>query len=419
MPASGLRGFDGLLGCPAGATGRPMQRSVAEPDVMGGPMGGAGRSVLSGFCAAFVAVGLGRFAYTPLIPALVAAHWFAPAAAVYLAAANLAGYLAGALAARPLARRLPTTPLLRAMMVLASGSFAACALHADFAWFLLWRFVAGLAGGVLMVLAASVVLPHVAPRRRGRASGAIFLGVGSGIALSGTVLPLLLRAGLPATWLGLGALGAAATALAWGGWPRGAPAAARAARPPLHSAGRPVAALYASYGLNAVGLVPHFVFFADFVARGLGRGVAAGAAAWALFGLGAAAGPVLAGTVADRIGFGLALRLVFALQAGFVGVLAVTGAAPVVVASALVVGACTPASTALVLGRIHELLPGAGAAQAGAWARATVAFAAMQAVAAYALSFVFAHTGNFALLFAAGAAALLIALAIDMAAARR
>jgi hypothetical protein len=43
----------------------------------------------------------------------------------------------------------------------------------------------------------------------------------------------------------------------------------------------------------------------------------------------------------------------------------------------------------------------------------------MQAVAAYALSFVFARTGDFALLFAAGGAALLLALAIDVAADRR
>jgi len=36
-------------------------------------------------------LGLARFAYTPLIPALIAAKWFSPAEAVYLGAANLAG----------------------------------------------------------------------------------------------------------------------------------------------------------------------------------------------------------------------------------------------------------------------------------------------------------------------------------------
>jgi hypothetical protein len=56
------------------------------------------RATASALCAILVGIGLARFAYTPLIPALVEAGWFTPAEAAYLGAANLAGYLAGALA---------------------------------------------------------------------------------------------------------------------------------------------------------------------------------------------------------------------------------------------------------------------------------------------------------------------------------
>lgn len=51
----------------------------------------------AGLCASLVGLGLARFAYTPLIPAIIAAKWFSPSDVVYLGAANLAGYLAGAL----------------------------------------------------------------------------------------------------------------------------------------------------------------------------------------------------------------------------------------------------------------------------------------------------------------------------------
>ena len=68
----------------------------------GGP---AWLSAAAGLCASLVGLGLARFAYTPLIPALIAANWFSPADAVYLGAANLAGYLAGALVARELGGR--------------------------------------------------------------------------------------------------------------------------------------------------------------------------------------------------------------------------------------------------------------------------------------------------------------------------
>src|SRR3546814_14051351 len=56
----------------------------------GGPRDGIMPVALAGLAATLVGNGIARFAYTPLIPALIAAGWFAPAEAVYLAAANLA-----------------------------------------------------------------------------------------------------------------------------------------------------------------------------------------------------------------------------------------------------------------------------------------------------------------------------------------
>ena len=55
------------------------------------------RGPLAGLCASLVGIGLARFAYTPLIPVLIAAGWFQASEVVYLGAANLAGYLGGAL----------------------------------------------------------------------------------------------------------------------------------------------------------------------------------------------------------------------------------------------------------------------------------------------------------------------------------
>jgi len=65
--------------------------------------------IFAGLCASLVSIGLARFAYTPLIPSLIQAHWFAASDVVYLGAANLVGYLVGALIGRPLARRTSNT----------------------------------------------------------------------------------------------------------------------------------------------------------------------------------------------------------------------------------------------------------------------------------------------------------------------
>jgi predicted MFS family arabinose efflux permease len=374
-------------------------------------------AALAGLAASLVGIGLGRFAYTPLIPPLIEAAWFRPSQVVYLGAANLAGYLAGALIAPPLAARLPAATILRAMMLLGSGTFFACSAPVAFAWYFAWRFAAGLAGGVIMVLAAPTVLPHVDPRRRGLVAGLIFTGVGLGIAASGMLVPLLLRVGLAATWCGLGAVSLILTVLAWSGWPTGTPpAAARSAQP----MSRAVWALLAEYGLNAAGLVPHMVFLVDFIARFLRRGLDAGAGYWVVFGLGAMAGPLLAGALADRIGFRRALWVALALEAVAVALPAATEAAPWLLVSSVIAGAFTPGIVPLVLGRVHELIPADPVAQRAVWSRTTVAWALFQAGAAYFYSWLFGRTGgDYLLLFSLGAGALVLALAIDLLAGRQ
>jgi predicted MFS family arabinose efflux permease len=395
---------------------RTLMRRRARMTVAVGRSGDAGiwRPALAGLCATLVGIGLARFAYTPLIPALIAAGWFTPAQAVYLGAANLAGYLAGALLARPVAARIPPPVALRTMMALATLAFFACATPLSFLWFFVWRFAAGLAGGTLMVLAAPTVMPHIPPARYGLVGGVIFTGVGLGIALSGTAVPLLLRAGLAVTWCGLGALALVLTLLSWRAWPDAPrlPAAPARAAAPCAPGGIALKALYFEYALNAAGLVPHMVFLVDFVARGLDQGLAAGAQQWVLFGLGALAGPVLAGHLADRIGFGPALRLAFLAQAAAVA-LPVFVTHPAWLGLSSVVGGVTvPGVAPLVLGRVRELV-GIDAA-ARAWSFATTAFAIGQALAAYGLSFAFAQGGSYGLLFALGSAAPLLALLLDL-----
>ncbi|RZF27512.1 YbfB/YjiJ family MFS transporter [Paraburkholderia sp. UYCP14C] len=382
------------------------------------------RGTLAGASASLIGIGLARFAYTPLLPAIIGAHWFPASTAAYLGAANLGGYLAGALLAGAMARVAKPATVLRAMMLLATIAFVACAVPVSFLWFFVWRLASGISGGALMVLAAPTILAHVPAARRGFASGGIFTGIGLGIAASGTIVPILLRQGLTTTWLGLAAVSLLLTAVAWNGWPEHtAPAHAAAhsrfERAPAYPR-TGLRALYAEYGLNAVGLVPHMLFLVDFVARGLGRGVDAGAEFWVLYGLGAIVGPLAAGHLADRAGFGRALRVAYLVQAVAVAIPAagLFGSAGLMV-SAFILGAFTPGIVPLVLGRVNELLAHHPSAVKGAWSRATTSFAVMQALAAYGLSFVFSSSGgNYLVLYAIGAVALLFALAINLFAAR-
>src|SRR5580698_9009753 len=158
------------------------------------------RLTLSGLCASLVGIGVARFAYTPLIPAIVDAHWFSASNAAYLGAANLLGYLAGAVLANLSVRQFSVRGTLRFMMAIATVALFACSHPSSFVWFFVWRIFSGVAGGTIMVLTAPTILPHIPPSKRGIASGAIFTGIGLGIAASGTLVPLLLRGGLTRSW---------------------------------------------------------------------------------------------------------------------------------------------------------------------------------------------------------------------------
>jgi MFS family permease len=285
------------------------------------------RAAFAGSSAGLVCIGMARLAYPPMIPALIEAHWFSASAIIYFGAANLAGYLFGAVVARSMVRVASPAVLLRAMMVMVTLSFFAGAVPWSWSWFFLWRFLSGVGGAVVMVVAAPTVLSHVAPARRGMVGGVIFAGVGGGVAISGTLVPLLLRLGLVETWCGLGVLCIALTLAAWSGFPRDAIAATDTQAAPATSArywvGFVVLALLVEYAINAMAQVPHMVFLVDFIARSLRRGIDVGGQYWVIYGLGAIAGPLVTGRIADRIGFGMTLRLGLAVEAGAIALIRV------------------------------------------------------------------------------------------------
>jgi predicted MFS family arabinose efflux permease len=373
--------------------------------------------IFAGLCASLVSIGLARFAYTPLIPSLIQAHWFTASDVVYLGAANLVGYLIGALIGHPLARRTSNKTALRLMMLAVTLAFFACAFPLSVGWFFGWRLLSGIAGGAIMVLVAATVLPHVPPSRKGLASGAIFLGIGLGIAGSGTLVPPLLSLGLQQTWLGLGVLSLVLTAISWFGWPTTTLHAATTT--PVNTA--PAATdpgvylLFAQYAFMAAGLVPAMVFLVDYVARGLGAGQHVGALIWVMYGLGAIVGPVTYGFLADHLGAKLSIRLVLAVQAIAVGLLSITSTFWALALLAVIIGSFPPGIVPLALARVHELIPGHHQQQI-AWSRATVSFATFQAISGFAYSALFnASGGHHALMFVIAAGAIVVALLLELA----
>lgn len=367
-----------------------------------------------------IGIGLARFAYTPLMPALVEQNWFNQSQAAYIGAANLAGYFLGALLSRRLSAANPRLAL-QVAMVACALSFFACAWPSSFLWFSFWRFLAGFAGAVALVTAAPFILPFIPENRRGFASGMIFVGPAIGVTLGGLLMPWLAAQGLTFAWLSLGVSCLVVMALGWSGWPP-APAKPQPGATPVAApapGGRSPAAVamllagvYAIYALSAFGLVPHMIFLADYVARGLGWGITTGSMFWALFGLGAMIGPLITGACGDRFGFRATLRVGLLLQTLGVGALVVSANPLLLAASSILIGAFVPGVAVLTMGRLREVAPPDRIPDG--WRIATIGFAVGQALAGYFFSWVFARTHDYPLLFGIGAGIIILALAVEL-----
>jgi MFS family permease len=141
------------------------------------------RTALSGFVMLVVAMGIGRFAFTPQVPLMIADGQLTLTSAGLVAAMNYLGYLLGAWDAMRAHRGVEGR--------LYAGIIGAVALTflsawADNAWLHgLLRLVIGAMSGWAMVLTAAWTNERLAHAGRPGLSAAVFAGPGAGIALSG------------------------------------------------------------------------------------------------------------------------------------------------------------------------------------------------------------------------------------------
>ncbi len=172
------------------------------------------RTALPAMLALAVAMGIGRFAFTPLLPLMLQEGSVTVAQGGWLASANYVGYLLGALSAarwertapRPVGMALLLVALLTGGMAVAQGLAVQAAL----------RLGAGMASAWVLVVVSSrgLALLRAAP---GIWTGLLFAGVGVGIATAGAACLGLALQGLSATagWGVLGAVALAAALLLW------------------------------------------------------------------------------------------------------------------------------------------------------------------------------------------------------------
>ena len=170
---------------------------------------------LSGVAALAVAMGIGRFAFTPVLPMMQGDNGLSVADGGWLASANYAGYLAGALSALWL--RAPAATVIRGSLALIAAVTIMMGLTDIFALWIFLRAAAGVASAWALVFVSVWCLDRLSRQGRPALGSAVFSGVGVGVALAGLLCLVLMqmRATASEAWVVLGAAACVLTAMVW------------------------------------------------------------------------------------------------------------------------------------------------------------------------------------------------------------
>lgn len=243
-----------------------------------------------GLVALAVAMGIGRFAFTPLMPLMIRDGSLDAATGAEWAAANYVGYLVGALTAARFAD--PRRGLRLGLLGVAGTTLAMAGIGAvpglvpsalPGAGL---RAAAGVFSAWALVCASAWGLAELARYRAEALRAWIYTGVGLGIALAGLLAWLGGYQPADRLWLELGLIAAAGAWLVrrWSRGPRAAPAPPRAAAAGERGGQAALVACYGAFGFGYI--VP--ATFLPAMARALTPDPLVFGLAWPLFGLAAA-----------------------------------------------------------------------------------------------------------------------------------
>lgn len=364
------------------------------------------RVALAGMTALAVAMGIGRFVYTPILPGMMEELHLTPADAGWIASANYLGYLIGALAAAGGWAHGRERLLMFASLAASAVLAALMGLNETMAAFLAIRFLAGLASAFVMVFMSSIVFSHLAKAGRGDLQALHFGGVGLGIAASSALLAILVtaHAGWPAGWLWSGAISAVGLLLVAILAGSATPANGVDGPEPALPKDRSLTKLILAYGLFGLGYVVTATFLVAIV-RQDGGGRVFEASVWMIAGLAGFPSTWFWQKLAGRIGLYTAYAVSCLVEVvGVIASVVVKGFSGPLLA-AILLGGTFIAITAFGLQAARQLAP---QAPRRIFAVMTAAFGLGQIIGPIAAGLLAQASGNYVLASIMAAAALLV-----------
>jgi predicted MFS family arabinose efflux permease len=265
-----------------------------------------------------IGLGIGRFAYSLVLPDMRDSLGWSYSAAGFMNTINAAGYLAGALIAARLIKRFGLSATVRWGTVTCVVSLALCALSANFVVLSLARLLVGLGAAAVFIggAALAATIAQSRPERANFLLSLFYAGPGLGILSSGLIAPFVLQAfGSGSWWIVWWAMTLLTTVMAIPLLlaPIDAKAAIAGAAATPFAIG-PVLIYLIGYFLFGAGYIAYMTFMIAYI-RDAGGGAAAQSAFWCLIGLSAFATPWLWRRVLARDSGGVSTAIILGVNA--------------------------------------------------------------------------------------------------------
>ncbi|TCM96465.1 putative MFS family arabinose efflux permease [Paenibacillus sp. BK033] len=308
-----------------------------------------------GVAAMMIAMGIGRFAFTPMLPIMMDHHLFSASGAGYLASSNYLGYLIGAFILTFMRIKNRSLLLFAGIIVSIGTTWSMGEFHGLDAWLVL-RFLSGLASATVFVIVTSIVMERLSALQ----AGIFYGGVGAGILLTGIAVPLLARSSeWVGIWKGLGLISLVLGLAAWyslGGRNEGTVKASPSSNEASSSARRIMVCLTIAYGLEGLGYIVTGTYLVAY-AKTVSNIPNMTSLSWMLVGAAAIPSCVLWSMIASRWGKKWTLSLAMAMQAIGIAVPVLIPNKAAIFAGAILFGATFMGITMLFVAYAKDLFP--------------------------------------------------------------
>jgi len=366
--------------------------------------------VATGAMVLFACLGLARYAYTMLLPAMQTGLGLAYDRMGFIGTGNFAGYLAAVLLAPSLIRRFRPRAVIAAGLVLIAACMIGISRSHGFTTVCVLYVLVGMGGGFANIPLMALITYWFRSEQRGKAAGLVIGGNGVAIIFAGFLIPLLNRTygadGWRTGWLVIGLISLVVAACA-AAFLRNHPSdldlepVGRPLLPPAdqlkprehHGDGKILLSLGMLYLVFGATFMVYGTFIVTTMVKEYGFSEAKAGLYWSWVGFFSLFSGVGFGALSDRIGRKKGLALVFGIQAMAYGLAGIKLGSVGLAVSIILYGLAVFAIPAIMAAAIGDYLGLARAATA--FATVTIFFAVGQTIGPAAAGMIAGATGTF------------------------